>query len=105
MECISVYVTFPDEKTAQSILNSLIEDKAIACANIMPIKSMYWWQDEVVQEGELAALIKSRATNWAYLVKRITTLHPYEVPCIIRYPIEPNAAYADWIYEVTKEMA
>ncbi len=101
MSFIAVYITHESAEAANALTDVLIEEKAIACANRLPIESAYWWQGAVNRESEVVTLVKSRAENWDYLQKRITELHPYEVPCIVRFEMAANQAYEDWILEVT----
>jgi len=101
MSFIAVYITHESAEAANDLTDLLIEEKSIACANRLPIESAYWWQGAVTRETEVVTLVKSRAENWDYLQKRITELHPYEVPCIVRFDVSANRAYEDWIMEVT----
>lgn len=102
MGFIALYITHADEASAKKLTDVLIAEKAIACANLLPIESAYWWQGAVVREGEVVTIVKSRPENWLYLQRRITELHPYDVPCIVKFEVEANAAYEKWIFEVTE---
>jgi periplasmic divalent cation tolerance protein len=101
MSFIAVYITHESIEAANNLTDALIEEKAIACANQLPIESAYWWQGAVHRESEIVTLVKSRAENWNYLQKRITELHPYDVPCIVCFDVSANRAYEEWIHEVT----
>ena len=60
MEQILVYMTFPEENTATRICRALLEQRLVACVNILPrVESMYWWEGEIQHETEVAALAKS----------------------------------------------
>ena len=51
MEQILVYMTFPEEKTATRIGRALLEQRLVACVNILPrVESMYWWEGEIQRE-------------------------------------------------------
>lgn len=104
MGFIALYITHADEASAKKLTDVLIEEKAIACANMLPIESAYWWQGEVAREGEVVTIVKSRPENWPYLQRRITELHPYDVPCIVKFDVEANTAYEAWIEEVTESL-
>lgn len=97
------YTTHPDKETAQKISQVLTEEKWIACANLFPMQSAYWWQGQVEQENEWVALLKTRTAYGAQLEKRILELHPYEVPCIIQMEVKANAAYEEWINSSTEQ--
>jgi periplasmic divalent cation tolerance protein len=37
------YITNPSKEEAKRIAKHLLDKRIIACANIFPIESMYWW--------------------------------------------------------------
>ncbi len=97
MSFISIYITHPDETTAQKIADALIQQKLVACANIFPIQSAYWWQGEVARETEWVSLVKTIPEFWENVCQEVSAKHPYEVPCIMRTEVSANEAYEDWI--------
>lgn len=99
MSFIAVYITHADELAAKKVVNFLVEKKYIACANIFPIESAYWWKQEINQEGEYVSLVKTTHELWSTLVKAVESIHPYEVPCIMKFEVEANHAYENWIRE------
>lgn len=95
------YITHPDSDTAHRIANQLVEEKLVACANILPIESMYWWQGAVQREGEVVSIVKAPPEKEKSVEDRVRELHPYEVPCIIRMEVHANADYEAWIRDET----
>lgn len=97
MDILMFYVTFPDEQEALSISNFLLENKKIACFNLFPMKSGYWWEGELDQAMEMVAvyktMIKLEKEVEAYILQR----HSYDIPCIIRSIVQANHAYAKWV--------
>jgi periplasmic divalent cation tolerance protein len=91
------YVTHPDEKTAQSITQNLLEKKLIACANIFPIQSSYWWMGAVQNDKETVSILKTSLALGEVVMNEIQKIHPYEVPSIIRMQVSANIAYQAWI--------
>ncbi len=77
----------------------LVEEKLIACANILDgVSSIYMWKDKVQEEQECLLLAKTTSTAWDLLEKRILELHPYEIPCVVAYQAEQaSAAFAQWV--------
>lgn len=98
-----VYVTFPDEETARRTARVLIDEHLAACANIHgPAQSIYAWNGEIQEEREYAVLLKTTAGRVPELQKRILDEHPYDVPCIVHWPIEDgNPDFLDWIRSET----
>lgn len=97
--------TFPDVESAAAIVRTLVEEKLIACGNIFPaVRSIYAWQGKIEDTAEVVVLLKTSPALYAKLEKRLTKLHPYEVPEIIAW--ESGAAskpYTAWIAEATGE--
>lgn len=97
MRFAMVYITHPNEEKAKEISNHLLEKRLIACANIFPIASAYWWQGAIQREGEWVSIVKTSLEKWEQLKAEVESVHPYEVPCIIKMEVEANEAYGKWI--------
>ena len=97
------YVTFKNKKQAEHICSILLQEKLIACANIFkPHTAMYVWKKKTVRSLEVAAIIKTRKTLEKKLTQRIKTLHTYEVPCVVFWPLSTKIpAFTDWIHTST----
>ena len=98
-EIVTVYATFASDEEARRIARALVEERLAACANILgPCHSVYRWQGEVEEAGEVAALLKTRADLAGTLIARLAELHSYDVPAAIVWPIERALpAYAEWV--------
>lgn len=96
-----VYITCKDRKEAEKISMDLLRKRLIACANIFPIKSMYWWEGKIVNDSEFAIVAKTSNKNFKKAVKEIKKLHSYEIPCILRVKASANKDYEKW---ANKEM-
>lgn len=91
------YITHPDEATAQHISTALLDQKLVACANIFPIHSAYWWEGNLEKDSEWVSLVKTRPDLEAAVEAAVLALHPYQTPCVMRYEARANAAYEAWI--------
>jgi periplasmic divalent cation tolerance protein len=96
------YTTHATLADAQNCIAHLLQLRLVACANIMPIQSSYWWQGDIVNENEIVVLFKTRPDLKAALTNEITQIHPYQVPCIMTWEVEANEAYQKWIEEQTQ---
>lgn len=101
MAFLLFYLTHPDEPTAQRIAAHLLDRRLVACANIFPISSIYWWQGAQQKEGEWVSILKTRLELESAVEAEVQKIHPYEVPCILRFEVRANAAYENWIVENT----
>jgi periplasmic divalent cation tolerance protein len=97
MSFITIYITNPSELAAEKIAEHLLHKKLIACVNIYPIKSMYWWKGELQKDTEWVALVKTTSALWETVRTEIEKEHSYEVPCIMKTEVEANVAYEDWV--------
>ncbi|MCK4951617.1 MAG: divalent-cation tolerance protein CutA [Gammaproteobacteria bacterium] len=98
-----IFCTCPDQSTAEKLAHHLIDESLAACVNILPgITSVYQWEGKRETGTELLLLIKTREEMYAALEKRITELHPYELPEIISVSIKNGLpGYMDWITQNT----
>lgn len=99
-----VWCPFPDDRTARAIAGTLLEEKRIACANIMPgVESVFIWQGKVSSEAETAVLFKTTANQLRALTKRLEELHPYETPAIMGWLIDETPPRTlEWLNQSLK---
>ena len=79
-----VWCPFPDTKSAKVSAELLLEEKRIACANIVPgIVSVFEWQGACSSSEEVAVLFKTTADRLDEVVDRLGECHPYDTPAIV----------------------
>ncbi|MEM6800713.1 MAG: divalent-cation tolerance protein CutA [Bacteroidota bacterium] len=105
MEARFVYITCKDKAEALSISRQLLEEKLIACANVLSdMTSVYRWEGKIVEDNESILIAKSTASLMDELCGRVKDLHSYDIPCIVSLPIlAGNPDYLRWIGEEVKE--
>ena len=93
------YVTTKDAAEARSIAHTLLEERLIACGNIIPsICSIYRWQGKTMEDNESLLLLKTDALLAEKLTKRIKELHSYECPCIVNLPVTGgHPPFLEWV--------
>lgn len=98
-EAIVVLVTFPDREGAEKLARALVEERLIACANLLsPIRSIYRWEGKVEEGEEILLVLKSSKPRFEALRARIVELHPYDCPEVLSLPVEKgHPPYLDWI--------
>ena len=94
-----VFCTCPSSEVADGIATALVEGRLAACVNIVPgIRSVYRWQGKVERDEELLLVIKTHRERYAKLEETIRERHPYELPEIVRVPIDTGLPeYLAWI--------
>ncbi len=98
-----VITTCGNQNDAEQLAGGIIEKKLAACIQLSNIRSYYWWDGKVNNEPEVQLSIKTRKALYGDLEAHIRSHHAYEVPEIIRLPINGGLpAYLGWIDEVTR---
>ncbi len=93
-----VLCTTPDEKTAQLIASTLVEEKLAACVNVIKgIESVYEWQGKIETDTECQLLIKTNTQNVLQAFDKVSELHPYDVPEWLELNAEASSAYGHWL--------
>jgi periplasmic divalent cation tolerance protein len=98
---LMVFTTFPDADVAARIVRVLVEERLIACGNLLPgARSLYRWEGHVADQPEVVALMKTRKQDWPALMSRLYELHPYQTPECIALRIASGAPrYMAWLEE------
>ena len=98
-EALIVFSTFATEDEAARITRTLVEERLIACANLLPgARSIYRWQGQVADQREVVALMKTRKQDWPALMARLHELHPYDTPECVAVRIAAGApGYMAWL--------
>lgn len=100
-EALVVFTTFANEQDAARVARVLVEERLVACANLLPgARSIYRWKDAVQDEREVVVLMKTRKQDWTALLSRLHDLHPYETPECVAIRIAAGAPkYMAWLDE------
>ena len=100
-EALIVFTTFASEADAARVARTLVDERLVACANLLPgARSIYRWKDGVEDQHEVVVLMKTRKQDWTALLSRLHELHPYEVPECIAVRIAAGAPrYMAWLDE------
>lgn len=96
---IVVLTTCDSAEQAEKLARHLVEERLAACVNILPgARSVYRWNNQIENAGELFLVIKSRRDIFPKLRAAIGHLHSYETPEVIALPIVDGAeAYLNWL--------
>lgn len=97
MSLILIYITNKDRDEAKRVAKHLLDKKLIACANIFPIDSMYWWNKKIEKTEEHVVIAKSLDKNFEKIKTEVKKIHSYKIPCIIKIDVESNEEFENWI--------
>jgi periplasmic divalent cation tolerance protein len=100
-----LYSTLPSEEKAFFISRHLLEKRLIACANVYRgVTSLYRWEGAIQQEPEVVLVAKTRKELVPKAIEAVKSLHSYELPCIIAYPIAKGfPPFLQWIADETAD--
>jgi periplasmic divalent cation tolerance protein len=96
--------TAPDVEQAARIARALVDERLIACANLVPgLTSIYRWQGEVQTDAEVLLLMKTRRSLVRRLKERLPQLHPYQVPELVVTEVTDGLEpYCRWVRDETE---
>lgn len=96
--CIVLTTTGGPEE-ARRLGRTLVEERLIACATLIPsVESIYTWKGEVETSAETLLLLKTTEPNLSALEARLHALHSYETPEFLVLPVEATSrAYLEWM--------
>lgn len=104
-DAIVIFVTADSEAEAETMAKALVEERLVACVNIVsPIRSFYRWEGTVADDREWLLLIKTQSERFSAVEVRVKELHSYQVPEVIALPIVAGAeGYLRWLRESVSE--
>ena len=94
-----LYATAPDADAAASLARTLVEERLIACGNVLPgVRSVYRWEETVTESAEAVLICKTTAAKADAAAVRLAELHPYDVPAVVRLDAGSGAAaFVGWV--------
>jgi periplasmic divalent cation tolerance protein len=94
-----IYVTAGSLDEARAIGRALVNERLVACANIMDgATSIYRWKGKVEEAQETVLIAKTRGELAQATIERVKALHSNEVPCAVAYEMTLGLQqYLDWI--------
>ena len=101
---IVLFITTATTNEAQRISKVLLEQKKVACVNIVPrVSSLFWWENKLDSAHESLLIVKPKASLLNEVVELVRKIHSYDIPEIIALPIVGgNQDYLEWIGKEVK---
>ena len=98
---VVIFITAGSVEEAEKIGNSLVGEKLAACCSIInSVNSIFRWEGKICKENEVLLIVKSSLDLFDDIVKKVKSLHSYDVPEIIALPIISGSEdYLKWIDE------
>ena len=78
-----IWCPFPDRESAPQAAHKLLDEKLIACANLVgELESIFEWEGQRETGAEIGALFKTDASLLDAAIQCLEHLHPYDTPAI-----------------------
>lgn len=97
-----VYITNPNKEEAERIATHLLEKNLIACANIFPINSLYWWQGSLKNSEECVVIAKTVESHYELIKKEVELIHSYSTPCVVGFSCSANESFFSFVNNAVK---
>lgn len=99
---VVVTTTTDTEPAARELAAGVVAARLGACAQIVPITSVYRWEGQVHTDPEWRVEIKTAAGRVDALVEHLQAVHAYDVPEIVVIPVAGGSAeYLAWVADET----
>lgn len=86
-----------NQERAETLAEALLQRRLVACVSLQPLRSLYHWQGRLVRESEVQLLMKTSAGRLEALKHAVMTLHSYDTPEWLSWPVDAAPAYGDWL--------
>jgi periplasmic divalent cation tolerance protein len=100
---IVILTTLHQKQAAVTIGKGLLEKHLIACYNLWPVESAYWWKGKLLEENETIMIMKTQAKNFEVVRNFIKEKSGYEVPEVIALDAKQvDDSYLNWVNAETR---
>ncbi len=99
---LGIYITCKNRKEAEKIADVLLSKRLIACANVFPLTSLYWWKGRKRRSKEYIIAGKTREGKFNAIVKQVKKVHSYKVPFISAWKEQTTKDINKWLRKEVK---
>jgi periplasmic divalent cation tolerance protein len=98
-----LYITAASKEEATKLARALVEERLIACANVIdPIRSFYWWEGEVKDDSEAVIVAKTQGLQLEAAIRRVKEMSSHACPCVVAWPLTAgNPDFFEWVRKET----
>ncbi|SFG23132.1 divalent cation tolerance protein [Novosphingobium sp. CF614] len=100
-----IWCPFPDEDAALAAIHVLLDERLIACGNVLPaMTSIFVWNGVKDTAREVGVLLKTGTGLLQTAIRRLTELHPYQDPAVLGWHCDAAApATLAWLAEIPEK--
>lgn len=94
-----IYTVFASRDDARGVASQLLDEKLVACANVIgKVEALFEWDGERGEGEEIGVLFKTHAARLDAAVSRLEQVHPYDTPAILGWRADASgAATSAWL--------
>jgi periplasmic divalent cation tolerance protein len=97
-----ILTTAGSVEEAEALGVGLVERQLVACAQLLPIGSIYRWEGKIEKDSEVLLLLKARADLYGQIESHILEHHSYDTPEVVQLEVKRGSErYLGWISEVS----
>lgn len=97
-EAALIWCPFPDPDSARQAARMLLDQRLIACGNIVPgVQSLFCWGGERGENAECGLLCKTTAARLRAAMAQLRALHPYDTPAILGWKVHADEDTLAWL--------
>lgn len=99
---ITIITTIHKKEDAVRIGKALLQKHLIACYNLWPIESAYWWKGKLLEEDETMMFMKTQDKSFEAIRDFIKRESGYEVPEVMAFkPQDVDKSFELWVNNET----
>jgi periplasmic divalent cation tolerance protein len=84
-----IWSPFASAQEARQAAEIMLQEKLVACANILPeLLSIFRYEGKVQSASEVGVLFKTEASLLDAATRRLAELHPYDTPAICGWRVD-----------------
>ncbi|MEX0694755.1 MAG: divalent-cation tolerance protein CutA [Rhodospirillales bacterium] len=101
---VVLYITVSNREEGLRIGRTLVEEKLVACANVIDgLTSIFHWEEAVQEETEALLIAKTDRALIDAASDLVKLEHSYDCPCVVALPIVGgNQDFIAWISAATE---
>ena len=105
VDAMIAFVTCGSREEANKIAEALVENKLVACVNVIPsVESCYRWKGQVKWSSECLLILKTTGDAIGAAHEKVVEEHSYEMPEFVAFTIdEGSATYLKWIQDSVED--
>ncbi|WP_407640506.1 divalent-cation tolerance protein CutA [Actinokineospora iranica] len=103
-DVVEVVITAPDADWLAEFARMLLDERLCAGGHsIERVRSLYRWQGDIHDKAEARIALHTRSVHVDAIISLANARHPYDVPCVVAWPIElGNPDYLAWVMAETR---